>query len=421
MAGHERPGPTVPLEEARRQLLSSLNRLAPRSVPLDQALGAVVAAPVIAAEDVPAFTNAAMDGYAVRAEDAREAPCRLRIVGEVTAGHSADAPLGPGQAMVITTGAPMPPGSDAICMIEYTTLEGDNVVLEAAVRTGQHVRYAGEDVSNGNVVCDSGIEIRPVHIGVLASIGVLEVIVYPRGRVGVLSTGDEIRMDPGPLGRGQIRDSNRHALLALVRTAGCDPVDLGVVGDDESGIAAAIEGAARDCDAVITSGGVSMGVADHMKTVLGRLSGGSAHWMEVAIKPGKPFGFATIGPGDTPVLCMPGNPVSAMVSFELLARSALRFMMGHTVLERPRLIATVEKPLVRHPDGKLHLVRVVVSVGEGRLLARPVGGQGSHQLRSMALANALAFLPDGKGIDAGETVPVMLLEPDAVPATESGP
>ena len=418
MARFDRPGPTVSLEDARAQLLGALHRLTPEATPLDRALGAVLAERVIAGEDLPPFANAAKDGYAVRAGDAGQAPCSLRMVGRIAAGHAAGAPLEAGQAMAIATGAPLPPGADSVCMVEHAVLKGDEVVLEEAVRIGQHVRHAGEDVTRGSLVFDAGTELRPAHIGVLAGLGVQEVTVYPRARVGVLSTGDELHSGPEPLGNGQIRDSNRHMLLALVRAAGCDPIDLGVVGDDEICIAAAIEGALSACNAVITSGGVSVGVADNMKTVLGRLSGGPVRWMEVAIQPAKPFGFATIGGEEIPVLCVPGNPVSALVSFELLARGALRFMMGHSVLDRPRWHATAEEPLMRRRDGKIHLVRVLASVSSGGLVVRAIPGQESHQLRSTALANALAILPDGGGVDAGAIVSVLLLEPDAVPFVE---
>lgn len=415
MAEFARPGPTVSLEAARDQLLAALHRLTPRPTPLDQALGTVLATEVIASENIPSFANAAMDGYAVRAADIGEAPGSLRLVGRIAAGHPATTPLEPGQAMTITTGAPLPPGADSVCMVEHAVIDGDDVTLEAGVQVGQHVRHTGEDVTRGSLVFDAGTEIRPAHIGVLASLGVREVTVYPRARVGVLSTGDELQSGSGELGDGKIRDSNRHALLALVSGAGCEPIDLGIVGDEEVDIQSALDGAPSTCDAIITSGGVSVGVADHMKTVLGRLSGGSAHWMEVAIKPAKPFGFATIGSAGMPVLCVPGNPVSALVSFELLARGAVRFMMGHSVLDRPRWNATAAEPLRRRRDGKVHLVRVLAGVDAGTLMVRPIAGQGSHQLRSTALANALAVLPDGEGMDTGEVVSVILLEPDAVP------
>ncbi|MDQ1360585.1 MAG: molybdopterin molybdotransferase [Acidimicrobiaceae bacterium] len=419
MARGERPGPTVTLVEARHQLLAELNPLKPRRRGLDEAIGCVLAEEVVAAEDVPPFANSAMDGFAVRAEDARMATTRLHLVGAVTAGGVAADPLGPGEAMAIATGAPLPKGADAVCMVERTTVEGTEVILETAVEVGENVRYPGEDVARGSSVFGPTTVLRSSHIGVLASIGVSEVSVHPRARVGVVSTGDELSSGTGPLQYGQIHDSNRHALLAAVRSAGCDAVDLGVVGDDEQAIARAIEGGVGRCDAILTSGGVSVGVADHMKTVLGRLSGGSVHWMEVAIKPAKPFGFAVLAPSGVPVLCMPGNPVSAMVSFELLARPALRFMMGHRALDRPALLATTEDGLVRRRDGKVHFVRVVARVdAEGNLWVRPSGGQGSHQLHSLAEANALAVLPDGEGVDAGQRVRILVVDPDAVLGTE---
>ena len=418
VAGHERPGPTVTLAEARHRLLADLVPLEPHRVRLDEALGRVLAEEVEAAEDVPPFANSAMDGFAVRSGDAREARARLRLTGAVTAGGVAAGPLGIGEATAVATGAPLPKGADAVCMVERTTVEGSEVVLEAAVAAGENVRHPGEDIERGSTVFGPTTVLGPSHIGVLASLGVSEVVVHPRARVGVVATGDELRAGPGPLEYGQIHDSNRHALLAAVRSLGCDGVDLGVVGDDERAIAGAVEAGAGACDALLTSGGVSVGVADHMKAVLGRLSGGAVRWMEVAIKPAKPFGFAVLSPSGVPVLCMPGNPVSAMVSFELLARPALRYLMGHRTLDRPVLAATAEEALVRHRDGKLHFLRVVARVdAEGSLRVRPSGGQGSHQLRSLAGANALAVLPDGGGVDAGEVVRVLLVDPDGLLGT----
>ena len=417
MAAFVRPGPTVSLEEARLLLRSGLRSLPPRSTPVEEALGTVLAEPVHATEDIPPFANAERDGYAVRAADTRDGPRSLRLVGSVLAGHAAGTRVEAGQALEITTGAPLPPGADAVCMLEYAVADGDTVVLDEAVRTGQHVRAAGEDVAAGTLVFAVGTELRPAHLGVLASLGVTEVLVHPSPRVGVLSTGDELRSGPGPLEPGTIRDSNRPILLALVRDAGCEAVDLGVVGDTETDIEAAVVRASGECDVIITSGGVSVGRADHMKSVLTRLSGGAVHWMEVAIRPAKPFGFALLGDRRTPVLCMPGNPVSALVSFELLARGSLRLLQGHVVLDRPPLLARAAEPLTRTPDGKLHLLRVVATVDDGRLTVRPITGQGSHQLRSTALTNALALVPDGDGIDRDDEVRVIVLDPAALPGS----
>jgi len=228
----------------------------------------------------------------------------------------------------------------------------------------------------------------------------------PRPRVGVLSTGDELVAAGEPLRPGQIRDSNRPMLLALVSRAGCVAVDLGTAPDDEAAIAAAVGRGVTGCDAVLTSGGVSVGDFDYVKAVLDRL--GQMHWWQVAVRPGKPLAFGTVG--STLVFGLPGNPVSSSVSFELFARPALRQMAGHRQLFRPEIPAVADEPLRRRPDGKLHLVRVVATTDEdGRVHVRSSGGQGSHLLRAMALANALALVPDGDGVDAGGTVKVVLL------------
>jgi molybdenum cofactor synthesis domain-containing protein len=213
--------------------------------------------------------------------------------------------------------------------------------------------------------------------------------------------------DGGPLQPGQIRDSNRRTLLALLRQAGCEAVDLGVAPDDEAAITAAFERGVAECDAVVTSGGVSVGDFDYVKVVLDKLSGGSMGWMQVAIRPAKPLAFGVIA--GRPVFGLPGNPVSSMVSFELFARPALRQMMGHRVIDRPRVTAVADDGLLRRPDGKTHFARVAVRWEEGAFHARSSGGQASNMLRAMALANALAVLPDGDGVPPGGPAEVMLL------------
>jgi molybdenum cofactor synthesis domain-containing protein len=248
----------------------------------------------------------------------------------------------------------------------------------------------------------------PGHLGVLASVGILRVRVYPKVTVGVLSTGDELVEGGGPLRVGQIRDSNRHALLGLLRQAGCEVVDLGLAPDDEAIITASLKRGVGGCDAVLTSGGVSMGDFDYVKKVLDDMSAGTMRWMQVAIRPAKPLAFGLVD--GTPVFGLPGNPVSSMVSFELFARPALRKMMGHTHLHRARLLAIADEELSRRPDGKTLFMRVTAEPGDdGRLHVRSSGGQASNLLRSMALANALAVLPDGDGVAAGAGVQTMLL------------
>jgi molybdopterin molybdotransferase len=242
----------------------------------------------------------------------------------------------------------------------------------------------------------------------LAGIGVTEVLAHPRPRIGVLSTGDELVEAGLPLAPGQIRDSNRATLLALVAQNGWPVVDLGLIRDDEAAITEAITAGAADCDAVITSGGVSMGDIDLVKLVLERI--GDLRWMQIAIRPAKPFAFGLVGERATPVFGLPGNPVSSMVSFELLARPALRRVAGHADLLRPEVPAVAAEPFGRRSDGKTHFVRVLAERdADGVLQVRSAGGQGSHHLTAMARAHGLLPLPDGDGVAAGDPVRVLLL------------
>ena len=396
----------ISLEEARQYVLAGCARLDEVDVPLGDALGCVAAERVESREALPPFENTAMDGYAVRAADTRGAPVELDVVGFIAAGTSGDVPVGPGQAARIMTGAPMPPGADAVVMVERTEeLAGDRVRIDVEVEVGQSVRPAGDDLQPGDAVVDAGTALTPAHIGLLATVGRLTVRVVRRPRVGVLSTGDELIDGDAPLGRGQIRDSNRPTLLALVRQAGFDAVDLGTARDDEATITAAIEHAVATCDAMVTSGGVSMGDLDFVKVVLDRI--GDMRWMQIAIKPAKPLAFGTVG--GKPVFGLPGNPVSSAVSFELFARPGLRKLAGHAELVRPAVRAVAGEPLRRSPDGKTHFVRVAATVEDGRYVVRSAGGQGSHQLAGLAAANALAVLPDGEGVEAQGDVEVLLL------------
>jgi molybdopterin molybdotransferase len=408
----ERPGPTVSLDEALDQLLSSLKRLSPQLVSLDGSSGLVLANRVMAVEDVPPFSNSAMDGFALCSSDVQQVPTRLRLTGSVNAGHVSRVALASGMAIAIATGAPMPEGADCVCMVEHCVVEEDTVVLHALVAKGENVRHRGEEIARGAVAFETSTVIGPSQIGVLSSLGLIAVHVYPKVRVGILSTGDELRSGAVVLEDGQIHDSNRHMLLAAVAAAGGEAVNLGVVGDDAEDIARVLQEGAGTCDVIITSGGVSVGVADHMRNLLYQLSGGEAHWMEIAIKPGKPFGFAVLEPSRVPVMCVPGNPVAAMVSFELLARPALRFVMGHTVLRRPAMLAITEQDLLRRSDAKVHYRSVVARVDEeGRLVVRPLDASARRGDRSLVQANAFAVLPSGEGIRAGQEVRVIVVEP----------
>lgn len=403
-------GALISLDDARAWVLERVRGPLPaEQAPTIEAAGRVAAVDVVATEPVPPFANSAMDGYAVVAADTAAAPVTLLDVETVLAGAAATARVEPGTAIRIMTGAPLPPGADAVVPVEQTErLDDRRVRIDAAVAVGQHTRSAGEDVQPGDVVLSAGTLVSAGHVGVLRTIGVEKVEVHRRPRVGVLSTGDELVDGPGPLREGQIRDSNRHTLLALVAAAGAEPVDLGLAPDDADRIAAGIRQGTDSCDAVLTSGGVSMGDVDLVKQVLDVI--GDMRWMQIAIKPAKPFAFGLVD--DVPVFGLPGNPVSSMVSFELLARPALRRLAGHPDerLLRPAVAAVAPDGLRRAPDGKTHFARVAVTVGaDGRLEARSAGGQGSHQLTGMAGANALAVLPDGGGVAPGGDVRVLLV------------
>ena len=397
----------TPLEDAQALVLEACPPPAPTRIDRRDAWGLVFAEPVHAAEAVPPFDNTAVDGYAVRAADVVEVPVELTVVDEVAAGAAPLRPVGAGEAIRIMTGAPIPPGADAIVMVEDSERVGDDRVrLTRSVGVGTSIRRAGDDVEIGERVFDAGTTITPAVDAVLASINVHQVAVWPRARVAVLSTGDELVDDGSPLEIGQIRESNKTMLAALLAEAGCHVVDLGVVRDDETELERVLRAAAADCDAIVSSGGVSMGDYDVVKAVLGRIA--DMTWMQIAIKPAKPFAFGRLD--GVPIFGLPGNPVSSLVSFELLARPALRRMMGHHRLTRRNLVAIVDEPLERQPDGKVHFMRVNGDFGDdGRYHVRPVAAQGSHQLAATALADALAVVPDGPGIPVGAEVAVLML------------
>ncbi|HET8929252.1 MAG TPA: gephyrin-like molybdotransferase Glp [Acidimicrobiales bacterium] len=411
----ERPGEWVTLDEARRRLVEAVRRLEPVTTSVADALGRVLAREVIAPRDVPPFAASAMDGHAVRAADVTGDATNLAVVGSSSAGQPATTHVGPGQSVAIATGAALPEGADAVCPIENVTIDGASVLITGPVEVGAFVRPAGSDTPAGTTVFPAGTVLTPAHIGVVASLGLESVDAYPMPIVGVLATGDELVEPPDVPGPGQIYDANRPALLAASRAAGCDTVDLGMVDDDPIALEAALVEAATRCDVVVTSGGVSVGVADHAKEVLGRVASGTVQWMEVRIKPGKPFGFGVLAESGVPVVCLPGNPVSALVVFELLVRPALAQLAGRPARPRRTETAVADEPLARGTDGKMHARRVVAGVDAmGTLHVRSAGGQDSHQLRALAEANALVLLDDGVSVGVGDQVRVLVTETDAV-------
>jgi molybdenum cofactor synthesis domain-containing protein len=410
----------IPESDARAHVLDRCPALAPAPIALDHLHGLVLAQTVTAVEDVPPFANSAVDGYAVRAADVARAPVELVVVGEVAAGASSSHHLTAGEAIRIMTGAPVPAGADAMVMVEDTERldDGRRVMVRRAVDVGSAVRPAGDDVTAGTELFGPGTVVTPAVAGVLASVNVRRPLAVPRPRVAVLSTGDELVDDGSPLGPGQIRESNRTMLLAMVAESGFTPIDLGVVRDDEQALEATLRHAVGVCDAVVTSGGVSMGDYDVVKATLSRIA--DMRWMQIAIKPAKPFAFGLLdagagaggAPRRVPVFGLPGNPVSSLVSFELFARPALRQMAGHRRLDRLVVEAIADAPFARRADGRTHYVRAVGSfAADGRYHVAPVGSQGSHQLAATATAQALVVLPDdgGAGVAAGAPVTAVVL------------
>ena len=407
----------IDISEARAYVLERCHAAPPVAVPCRESTGLVLAAPVVAAEDVPPFANSAVDGYALVAASVATAtadsPVELPVVAEVAAGAFTDHVLQSGEAIRLMTGAPVPAGADAVVMVEDTERidDGKRVAIRCSTSAGAAVRPRGDDIRAGTTLYTAGTLVSPAVAGVLASVNAAKVQVTPRVRVAVLSTGDELIEDGSPLQPGQIRESNRTMLLGLVRAAGCDAVDFGVVRDDEAELEHVLRHkAATECHAIVTSGGVSMGDYDVVKAVLSRIA--DMRWMQIAIRPAKPFAFGLLQAGDrkVPVFGLPGNPVSSLVSFELLARPALLQMMGHSNIDRPLVQAIADGGLPRRPDGKTHHVRVFAKFGEdGRVHVESVGSQGSHQLAATSLANAIAVVADGDGIVPGGSVPTILL------------
>ena len=403
----------IPLHEAQELVLAGCTPLTPVQVSFTEMTGRVLAQDVVATEDVPPFSNTAVDGYAVRAADAEQVPVELRVVDTLAAGAEPKIAVNAGEAIRIMTGAPMPQGADAVVMVEDTERIGDtHVRISRSAEVHDGVRDAGSDVRAGETVFVPGTVLNAAGIGVLGSVNARTVRAFPRARVALLSTGDELVVDGSPLRIGQIRESNLTMLDSMIAATGCEVINLGVVRDDEAELERVFREVVERCDAIVTSGGVSMGDFDVVKAVLSKMA--TMQWMQMAIKPAKPFAFGQLQSSDgrtIPIFGLPGNPVSSLISYELLARPALRKMMGHTEhLMRPAIHAVLDSPLKRKQDGKIHFMRVFGEFAEdGRLHVRDSGPQGSHQLASTAMANGLAQVPDGSGLQAGDSVAVYLL------------
>lgn len=373
-------------------------------VPLAAAAWRVLGAEVVAAEDHPPFAASTMDGYAVVAED--PSPWR-EIVGRQTAGHIAPIEVNVGTAAWVTTGAPLPPGADAVVPVEATELAEDHVIISYDdLKPGDYVRPVGVDIARGSVVLKRGLTIGPAEIGLLAGLGVDPVPVARRPRVGILSTGNEL-VDPWDTpGPGQIRDSNRFSLEAAVAEAGGEVVWAGRGADEMDSLRASLVRLIAECDVVLTSGGVSMGDLDLIKPLLLELA--DVRFRRVFMKPGKPLTFATAG--ETIIMGFPGNPVSANVGFEVFLRPALRWMQGSVQIDRPRVHVALEERT--RPSDRIEMQRGIVRVRGGTLSAIPTGSQASSRLSSFVGANALLIIPAGdEPLPPGASVEALLIGP----------
>ncbi|MET0998996.1 MAG: gephyrin-like molybdotransferase Glp [Marmoricola sp.] len=406
------PAPLLPVEDYLERVLSRIEPMQPFEHPLMDALGLPVAEDILAPVSLPVFDNSGMDGYAVAFRDVAAAtedrPVHLPVVGEIAAGQTTIFTLTPGTAVRIMTGAPVPEGCTAVVPFEWTEETGREVLVKRAPEERQHIRYAGEEVQKGDLLMHRGEVIGTRQVGLLAALGLGRVPTSPRPRVVVMSTGSEL-VEPGkPLGRDSIYDSNSYLLAAAVRAHGGVAYRVGAISDDPTAVAASLTDQLVRADLVVTSGGVSKGTHDVVKEVLGKL--GTVEFLEVAMQPGKPQGFGVVGEDATPIFTLPGNPVSAYVSFEMFVVPALHKLTGREPAGRVLTTATVTESL-RSMRGKQQLVRARAELSADGVRVTPVGGAGSHLIAGLAQADALIVLAEGvTRIDQGDQVPVLLLD-----------
>ncbi len=406
------------VQDALTAVLAGVSVLPSEQVTLFAALGRVLAEPVIARDSLPPFTNSSMDGYALQAADlvgaTKNAPKNLRVIGEVAAGAVPAMQVTPGTAVRIMTGAPVPDGADAVVPVEDTNEPWRDeerplpahISVSRQVKPGDYLRHPGEDIEAGQVVLAAGRPLRPQEVGVLASLGVQQVSVIRKPKVGILATGDELISIDEPLRPGKIRNSNGYTQAAQVMALGAEPISLGVAKDAASDVRRCLQqGLDAGVDLFISSAGVSVGAFDVVKTVL-EAEGNVGFW-RVRMRPGKPLAFGTYH--GVPYLGLPGNPVSAMVSFERFARAAILKMAGHQRLDKPQIPVIIQESIMS--DGRESYIRAVVQRDGERYTAVTTGEQGSHMMTSLVKANALIIVPEGVvDLPAGSQLQAWMLD-----------
>jgi molybdopterin molybdotransferase len=402
--GHD--APALKLSEALSRILAEVQPVCGgETLAVRNALCRVLSADVVSKINVPSHTNSAMDGYAVIGADLpTDGEIRLEVIGTSAAGRPFAGAVASGQCARIMTGAPMPAGTDTVVMQENVVRQGDAAIIGAGQKPGQHVRQAGEDIAAGNVALRAGTRLMPAEIGILGSLGVGEVSVRRRPRVAFFSTGDELRSIGEPLGEGQIYDSNRYTIFGMLIRLGVEPLDMGVIRDDRDAVEQAFGKAAAEADAIVTSGGVSVGDADYVAETLQRT--GTVGFWKVAMKPGRPLAFGRIG--DALFFGLPGNPNSVMATFYQLVQPALQALAGIPNPEPPFTMPAISASALRKKPGRREFQRGVLSRSDdGRLIVYKTGHQGSGVLSSMAAANCFIVLPEDSGpVSEGDEVAV---------------